>query len=83
MVVVDYSINGLYQRDDYELSDEQRRQHLQLLKDDAAIDMAVSNFCPRLRRALGFLSRHKVGELVYCHYFCQKFLIFLSVYILP
>lgn len=73
MVVVDYSINGLYQRDDRELDDEQRQQHLQLLKDDAAIDMAIENFCPRLRRAVGFLSRHKVGKLVYFCYFYQQF----------
>lgn len=68
MVVVDYSINGLYQRDDYDTSDEQRRQNLQSLRDDASIDMAIGNFCPRLRRAVGFLSRHKVGELVYCRF---------------
>lgn len=64
MVVVDYSINERYRRNDHDQIGDHRRQLL--LDDDAALDIAIANFCPRLRQAVSLLSRHKVGELTYC-----------------
>lgn len=65
MVVVDYSINERYRRNDSNQIDDHRRQPI--LEDDATVDLAITNFCPRLRQAVSLLSRHKVGELAYNH----------------
>lgn len=61
MVVVDYSIHDRMCLNEL---DQNGEQILQLLLDqDAAVDIAIENFCPRLRQAVTALSRHKVGEL--------------------
>lgn len=68
MVVVDYSISERYCRNKYQQNMERRRQ--QILNEDAATNVALLNFCPRLRPAITLLSHHKVGELLdYCIFF--------------
>lgn len=61
MVVVDYSIHDRSCIKDED--DDQRRQPFPD-KDDS-LDVALANFCPRLREAVTLLSRHKVGELIF------------------
>lgn len=62
MVVVDYSISERYCRNKHQQDMERKRQ--QILNEDAATDIALLNFCPRLHQAMTLLSRHKVGELL-------------------
>lgn len=63
MVVVENSTHNRIHRNDYDQDDDKSQQLL--LDEDAAIDFAIANFCPRLRDAISALSRHKVGELSY------------------
>ncbi|XP_022180409.1 uncharacterized protein LOC111040715 isoform X1 [Myzus persicae] len=61
MVVVDYSSHDRISRNDYDQNDDISQQ---LLPDqDAVNDLAIANFCPRLRQAISSLSRHTVGPL--------------------
>jgi len=63
MVVVEHSMHDRIRRNDYDQNGDKSQQLL--LDEDAAIDFAIANFCPRLRDAISALSRHKVGELSY------------------
>lgn len=65
MVVVDYSVHDRFRRFDYDPDDEQTLQ--QSLDSDATVDVALENFCLRLRKAVSLLSRHTVGESVESH----------------
>ncbi|CAH1732219.1 unnamed protein product [Aphis gossypii] len=61
MVVVEHSIQDRIRRNDYDQNGDKSQQLL--VDEDAAIDFAIANFCPRLRDAISALSRHKVGPL--------------------
>jgi len=63
MVVVDYTIHDRLRRNDHDQNGDKSQQLL--LDEDAVVDFAIANFCPRLREAISALSRHKVGELSY------------------
>jgi len=63
MVVVEHSMHDRIRRNDYDQNSDKSQQLL--LDEDAAIDFAIANFCPRLRDAISALSHHKVGELNY------------------
>lgn len=60
MVVVNYpAVDSCFRRNDLDQNNDQRRS----LQDEvAAVDDAIANFCPRLRRSVSLLSQHKVGE---------------------
>lgn len=61
MVVVEHSMHDRIRRNDYDQNSDKSQQLL--LDEDAAIDFAIANFCPRLRDAISALSLHKVGPL--------------------
>ncbi|XP_060847296.1 uncharacterized protein LOC132926892 [Rhopalosiphum padi] len=61
MVVVDYTIHDRLRRNDHDQNGDKSQQLL--LDEDAVVDFAIANFCPRLREAISALSRHKVGPL--------------------
>jgi len=63
MVVVDSSSHDRICRNDYDQNDDTSQQLL--LDQDAVVDFAIANFCPRLRQAISALSRYTVGELSY------------------
>ncbi|XP_025191034.1 uncharacterized protein LOC112591432 [Melanaphis sacchari] len=64
MVVVDYTIHDLIRRNDHDQNgDRTDRSQQLLLNEDAVVDLAIANFCPRLREAISALSRHKIGPL--------------------
>jgi len=63
MVVVDSQIGERYRRNNCDQGDDFRRQLL--LDENAAAELGISNFCPRLRPAVSLLSRHKVGKITY------------------
>jgi len=58
MVVVDYSSHDRIHRSDNDQNDDTSQQ----LDQDAVVDFAIANFCPRLRQAISALSHHTVGE---------------------
>lgn len=59
MVVVDYSARDRF-RNDSNQEDNQRHQ----IHEDSGLDLAIINFCPKLRQSLSLLSQHKVGKYI-------------------